>query len=146
MAILRSNKTIEKPAVGVEICNTGISNRQISIDAPQGKIKCCCVRDSMKSKKAIPKGLSNPEAVAFYNKITDKCQLTYAGLQLLTVAAYTLERMLEAKAILDNEGLCQGGQAMNRLHPAAKAEHDSRLSFCRIVKELNLDSELENLP
>lgn len=80
----------------------------------------------------------------FYDKIVSEYQLTTAGLQLLKVAAATLTRWREAKAILDKNGLISQGN-IPRVHPAAKIEHDARLSFCRMMKELNLDSELGNL-
>ena len=98
----------------------------------------------MRKKKTIPSKLTG-EAKAFYQRIVDKYDLTDAGIQLLEVAAFTLQRMFEAKALIDKEGIVQGGKSMNRLHPAVKCEHDARLSFCRFLKELNLDSELENL-
>lgn len=94
-------------------------------------------------KTESPKGL-NPEAKAFFNKISTKYQLTDAGLELLKVACFTLQRWRESKEILDKAGLVTEGN-IPRVHPANKIEHDCRLSFCRLMKELNLDSELENL-
>lgn len=93
-------------------------------------------------KKQVPKGLKNSQAIDFYRRITGRYELTDAGRELLLVASYTLQRMLEAKALLDAEGLVQIGKTQNHLHPAAKCEHDARLSFCRCLKELNLDSEI----
>jgi hypothetical protein len=84
------------------------------------------------------------ESQGFFDRISREYQLTCAGLELLKVAAHTLSRWRQAKAILDIEGLYVKGQ-IPRIHPAAKVEHDCRLSFCRMLKELSLDSEAQEI-
>ena len=99
------------------------------------------VKDIMKTKHRAPNGLS-AAAKAFYRKIVDAYELNSAGLELLRVAAFTLHRWDEAKAILDEKGLIVDGN-IARIHPAAKIENDCRLSFCRLVKELGLSEDLK---
>ncbi len=92
-----------------------------------------------RAKTAIDK-----ESAAFYDRITAEYHLTTAGLELLRVACDTLSRWRQAKDVLDSEGLVLSGN-IPRIHPAAKIENDTRLSFCRMMKELNLDHELREL-
>ncbi|MDH4203548.1 MAG: P27 family phage terminase small subunit [Phycisphaerae bacterium] len=94
----------------------------------------------MKTKMVLPKGLS-PEARDFYRKIAGGYSLNNAGLELLKVACFTLQRWREAKDVLDKSGLVIAGN-IPRIHPAAKIEHDCRLSFCRMMKELGFSEEL----
>lgn len=82
------------------------------------------------------------ESKAFYDRIVKEYQLTTAGRELLAVACATLSRWRQAKAILDAEGVVLPG-SISRIHPAAKVENDARLSFCRMMKELGLDSDCE---
>ena len=94
----------------------------------------------MKSKIETPKGLNN-ESAAFYRKIAGGYSLNNAGLELLKVSCFTLQRWREAKDVLDKSGLVVAGN-IPRIHPAAKVEHDCRLSFCRMMKELGFSEEL----
>ena len=94
----------------------------------------------MKSRLEIPKGL-NAEARAFYRKIAGGYDLNNAGIELLKVACFTLQRWREAKEALDKSGLVIEGN-IPRIHPAAKVEHDCRLSFCRMMKELGFSEEI----
>ena len=94
----------------------------------------------MKSKMVLPKGLK-AEGAAFYRKIAGGYSLNNAGLELLKVACFTLQRWREAKEALDKAGLVIAGN-IPRIHPAAKIEHDCRLSFCRMMKELGFSEEL----
>ena len=94
----------------------------------------------MKSKIEIPKGL-NAEARKFYRKIAGAYDLNNAGLELLKVACFTLQRWREAKETLDKAGLVIKGN-IPRIHPAAKVEHDTRLSFCRMMKELGFNEDI----
>ena len=96
----------------------------------------------MKTKIDIPKGLNN-EARVFFRKIAGHYELNNAGLELLKVACFTLQRWREAKETLDKAGLIVEGN-IPRIHPAAKVEHDCRLSFCRMMKELGFNEEVPN--
>lgn len=89
-----------------------------------------------------PKDLKG-EAAEFYRRIASSYDLTDAGLSLLTVSAFTLQRWVEARRHIDKNGLLQQTASMVRLNPLAKVEHDCRLSFCRLLKEMNLDHEYE---
>lgn len=92
--------------------------------------------------KATPKDLKG-DAAEFYRRIASSYDLTDAGLSLLQVAAFTLQRWIEARRHIDKHGLLQQSKTMVRLSPLAKVEHDCRLSFCRLLKEMNLDHEYE---
>jgi phage terminase small subunit len=94
----------------------------------------------MKSRIEKPKGL-DPEASAFYRKIAGSYDLNNAGLELLKVAAFTLMRWREAKTKIDADGIVIAGN-IPRVHPATRVEHDCRLSFCRLMKELGFDENM----
>ena len=94
----------------------------------------------MKSKIEIPKGL-DIESRAFFKKIAGAYSLNNAGLELLKVACFTLQRWREAKEILDKSGIVSEGN-IPRVHPATKVEHDCRLSFCRMMKELGFSEDI----
>ena len=96
----------------------------------------------MTQKKLKIKPTLDAESKAFYDKITSEFELNSAGRQLLEVACYTLTRWRQAKEILDQEGLLMPGN-IARINPAAKIEHDARLSFARFLKELGLSQEFE---
>ena len=96
----------------------------------------------MKTKIEVPKGLS-AESGMFFKKIAGGYSLNNAGLELLKVAAFTLQRWREAKEILDVSGLVSEGN-IPRVHPATKVEHDCRLSFCRMMKELGFSEDIPN--
>jgi hypothetical protein len=96
------------------------------------------------TKKADKRPEMDAESRAFYDKILSEYEMNTAGKKLLEVACFTLTRWRQARAILDREGCVLPG-AIARIHPAAKIENDARLSFCRFVKELNLDQNLEKM-
>lgn len=98
-----------------------------------------------KLKLSRAKPAIDAESSEFYDKFVKEYDLTTAGLELLKVACDTLSRWRSAKLILDDEGVVIQSGNLSRIHPAAKVEHDARLSFCRMLKELNLDHELREL-
>jgi hypothetical protein len=64
-----------------------------------------------------------------------------AGIALLGLAAQAHQRMLEAKAILDREGLFTGSPSKLRAHPAVVIEGDSRFAVVATLKQLGFDLE-----
>ena len=107
-------------------------------DFEQLKVEIMTQRKPKPTRPAIDK-----DAAAFFDRITAEYELTTAGRELLKMACATLTRWRAAKQILDKEGCILTGGNLPRIHPAAKIEHDARLSFCRMLKELNLDDESE---
>lgn len=92
-----------------------------------------------------PAGLST-EAVGWWKRITTEFVFeTPDTLLILEAAMRAFDRMEQARAAVDREGLVtvdRFGQL--RPHPALLVERDSRTSMCRCLKQLGLD--LETVP
>lgn len=95
----------------------------------------------MSRKPPAPQHL-RPETKAWWRSVVRDYFLEPHHLLLLQAACEALDRAAEARAILDKEGLtvptANGGQ---KQHPAAQIEFNSRLSFARLLRELDLDAE-----
>lgn len=99
---------------------------------------------STKTRK-VPAHLS-AEARDFYRKIADGWDLGDDGLQILLVAAESLDGLREAQALLRRDGLVVKAGKGTRLHPAAGVVKESRLAFLRAVRQLNLDAAGDVVP
>lgn len=77
---------------------------------------------------------------AWWRGIVDEYQLESHHIKLLTAAATALDRAEQAREIIDREGLCvptkEGGM---KAHPAVAIEHNARLLFVKVLRELGLD-------
>ena len=95
----------------------------------------------MSRKPPAPEHLRR-ETKAWWRSVVRDYLLEQHHLLLLQAACEALDRAAEAREILDKEGLTvptsSGGL---KQHPAAQIEFNSRLSFARILRELDLDTE-----
>jgi len=89
-----------------------------------------------------PKGLS-VQARRLWRQLSEGFDISDpAGLSLLEVAVRSFDRALEARRILDAEGLIILDRFRQRkMHPAFMIERDSRAMMMRALKALNLDLE-----
>ena len=61
--------------------------------------------------------------------------------RLLTLAAEAWDRTQQAREILARDGLViEGREGGLRAHPCVAIERDARLTFARIIKDLNLET------
>ena len=61
-------------------------------------------------------------------------------IKLLTLAAETWDRSVQAGALIRKEGLVTTTKAGgSRCHPAVRIESDCRIAFARLIRELDLD-------
>jgi phage terminase small subunit len=66
---------------------------------------------------------------------------------ILEQAAKTLDRLTEARSVLDVEGLTFPDARGNpRVRPEVTIERDARLALARLLRELGLDAEVEARP
>ena len=90
----------------------------------------------------VPKGLSR-EAARWWRRLHSGYELADEGAQLLLeTALQALDRMREARKVLDAEGLTvrdRFGQA--KAHPLIVVERDSRAAMVAALKALNLSVE-----
>jgi len=94
---------------------------------------------------SLPLSDLHPDAQAWHAAVLAAWTLDDpAALALLWQAADCLSTMLEARAILRQEGLLTDSQRAGtggRLHPAAALLRDTRTAFRQAVAALNLDME-----
>ena len=61
-------------------------------------------------------------------------------MRLLQAAGECWDRLQQARALLDRDGIViEGREGGMRPHPAAAIERDSRIAFARLIRELDLD-------
>jgi len=81
-----------------------------------------------------------PETQRWWSDTVARWELEQHHVRLLTLACEAWDRCAEARAIIAAEGLTtetrDGGR---KLHPAVRVESDCRLSFARLIRELDLD-------
>lgn len=97
----------------------------------------------MKNKIRIPKHLSN-DAKKLFKYVTESFELEQHHLHLLCLACEALTRAKQARKEIEKYGLTsvdRYGQV--KMRPEVQIERDSRISFCRLIRELNLSEEPE---
>jgi Phage terminase, small subunit len=81
-----------------------------------------------------------PKTRAWVRQICKEFVLESHHEKVLLVAASSWDRMLEARAKIQAEGLSyQDSKGIWRPHPEIKIEADSQIRFMRAVRELDLD-------
>ena len=78
---------------------------------------------------------------AWWRTVTAEFELQSHHLKLLQAACESWDRYQSARKTLDAEGLTIATRHGAKAHPAIQVERDSRISFVRIVRELDLDLE-----
>lgn len=83
-----------------------------------------------------------PATAAWVRKIIDGWALEDHQMKVLRAAAEAWDRREQARELLARDGLTYKNRFGDiKPHPAVAIERDSRLSFIRAVRELNLDME-----
>jgi phage terminase small subunit len=89
-----------------------------------------------------PPDYLQPSTREWFRSVVADWELQSHHLKLLTLAAESWDRAQEARSILAKEGICiagrEGGQ---RPHPCVAIERDAKISFARLIAQLNLDVE-----
>jgi P27 family predicted phage terminase small subunit len=98
-----------------------------------------------KAKRAAgPRAPSHlrPETARWFRAVLDGWELQDHHIRLLLIAAESWDRALEAREALDKEGLTFTDRfGAPHAHPAVKIERDARITFMRVLRELDLDIE-----
>jgi P27 family predicted phage terminase small subunit len=77
-----------------------------------------------------------------WERTLEHYELDIHHLKLLEAACTAYDRMTEARAILDRDGVVYHDRFGNpRKHPCVSVEQDARLAFARLIRELDLDGE-----
>ena len=96
----------------------------------------------MKNSDSPPPACLSDEAGRWWKTITEDWLLEPHSKIILTSALESFDRMNQAKAIVDKEGLVVADRfGQPRPHPAALLERDARAAMERALKSLNLDME-----
>jgi P27 family predicted phage terminase small subunit len=92
-------------------------------------------------KTGPPENLST-EMTQWWRQVVRAWKLSAHHLRVLQAAAESWDRMVEAREVLEKEGLVVTDRfGQKKQHPAFGIERDSRLSFVRCVRELALSDE-----
>lgn len=90
---------------------------------------------------APPVHLSS-DAAAWWRQVMAEYDLEPHHVRLLTLAAEAWQRGQQARAILDREGLTYLDRFDSpKARPEVAVERDSRISFARLLRELDLDMD-----
>ena len=94
----------------------------------------------MSIKLKAPAHLSK-ESRDWWEQIYNEFQLESAQVKLLTAAADSWDRMIQAQKGIKEHGLCFVDRHGSRKpSPEISIERDSRIAFARIVRELSISS------
>jgi phage terminase small subunit len=95
---------------------------------------------------APPPAHLRPSGSALFSSVLAEFELNPAETELLLAACVALDRLTEAREILDRDGLIVDGRAGPRAHPACQIERDSRVAFDRILARLHLTGVAADAP
>jgi phage terminase small subunit len=77
---------------------------------------------------------------AWFTEVVRTYELESHHVRLLTLAAEAWDRAEQARAVIDKEGLTFLDRfSQPKTRPEVAIERDSRVSFARLLRELNLD-------
>ena len=80
-------------------------------------------------------------ARAWWSMVHDDYMLSPTDERLLTEAATAWDRIQQARAILEADGLTYRDRfGAPRRHPATSIEAEARIAFARLVRELDLEA------
>src|SRR4051812_66985 len=80
-----------------------------------------------------------PETAAWWSRVVADWTLEEHHVRLLTLAAEAYDRTIEARECLAKHGLTFDTPSGPKLRPETIVEKDSRIGFCRCLRELDLD-------
>jgi P27 family predicted phage terminase small subunit len=93
----------------------------------------------MEQKPRPPKHLRR-ETKRWFVEVVSSWELEAHHLRLLILACEAWDRGQQAREQIERDGLTTPTRENGlKLHPAARVESDSRLAFCRCLRELDLD-------
>jgi len=100
------------------------------------------VEISLKNSLKAPSHL-RADTQAWWTSVCSDYDLDAHHVMLLTLAAESWDRCCEAREILSEFGCVIGGREGGaRPHPAVAIERDAKISFARLIAQLNLDAEM----
>jgi phage terminase small subunit len=83
-----------------------------------------------------------PSSRKWWSTVTGDYELEQHHVRLLTLAAEAFDRTVAAREVLDREGMTYVDRfGAPRSRPEVAIERDGRLSFARLLRELDLDVE-----
>jgi P27 family predicted phage terminase small subunit len=83
-----------------------------------------------------------PTTRAWWESVVSRWDLEEHHVRLLTLAAESWDRGQQAREAILRDGLTTETKAGGvRAHPALRVENDCRLTFARLIRELDLDLE-----
>lgn len=101
------------------------------------------MNETMKRRTPTPPDHLSSATTAWWKAVHQEFDLDPHHVHLLRLACEALDRAEGARAILATEGVTFRDDRGNpRAHPAVAIERDARIAFARLLRELDLDTEL----
>lgn len=95
-----------------------------------------------KAPPTPPKHLSSASRL-WWRQVVTEWELSEHHVRLLTLACEALDRGVEARETLKKQGTYYADRfGQPREHPAVAVERDSRIAFARLLRELDLDTDV----
>jgi len=93
------------------------------------------------TKSAVPTHLK-PATKAWFIEVSSRYELEQHHRMLLTLAGEAWDRVVEAREVIDREGLTFTNRFLEpKARPEIAIERDNRIAFARLMRELALDVE-----
>lgn len=86
--------------------------------------------------------MRSTDARRLWRRTVDEFDLQEHHLALLEQACKCVDRLVEARDVLDRDGITTTDRyGAQKQHPAIAVERDSRIALARLVRDLGLDVE-----
>ncbi|MER9032420.1 P27 family phage terminase small subunit [Mesorhizobium sp. M0674] len=96
----------------------------------------------MAEKTQKPPAHLSPAARKFFRTVVENYTLQDHHVKLLTLASEALDRGEQARKTLEKEGITYVDRfGSPRAHPCVSIERDARTGYARLLRELSLDFE-----
>ena len=96
------------------------------------------------AKKPRPPSHLRPSTKKWWASVVSQWELDPHHVHILTMACEAKDRAEAAREQVEREGMLINGLHGRRSHPLLSIERDCRLTFAKLLKQLNLDESDDN--
>lgn len=121
------------------------SGEKRKVGRPRKEIPPAVTLEPVRLERLEPQADEPPDlrapGQAFWRTTLEEFQLEDFHKKLLYHAAQCLDRLEEARLILERDGLTSWSSSGEKVHPALVIEKDQKKLFAQLVRELRLDHD-----